>query len=723
MLIKWPVNALPGAANFEGEPEVASRYQATPVFPLRPELCAYLPAQYLRGKCRFRVTEMGIECSLALPLRGGKRLTISHEFRTDEIIIIDQLPVVEIWPSFVSQSWHLYYTFSEFKGPLTFRPYYVQGNPPITFQETDERGQILREVSESPSFPEFLLVYLSSPTHGGNRDEEVGLLIPDLKSTPSQQETDFHIGVDFGTTNTTVYMRKGNDIPRPMDFRVSSHQITGSESNLRANSLYRYFYASEVEKPPFLSFFRIRPGGWSGGTIQPVREGHVFFFNEKYNWQELIDANDLSTRLKWGTDRKPVVLAYLKQLCVQCAAEAIMQGAGSLSWHYSLPTAFSQLVVGEFHSIWLLIRSVIEGIVDIPCQEPSRQTESVAVARYFAALEGPGKAFPAVGALFIDIGGGTSDISIWQDRKLLLQSSIRLSGREIFLHPLFQMRARILPLLKRDIIDDSSRLKMLSLSSEEKFAAAVDAILRTRGSEIRSWLAVAPEDLSFQRFTGHIVLALCGLFYYAGLMLRHLETRATNSYRAADMPSIHLCGNGSKLIQWVTSGSYIPQMPVARLLRRMLTEGAAWNVPSRGDFRIEISPQPKAEAAYGLVAEYLLGDVDLFDERAFQSIVAGEPFKAGQNRRTEVGLLDISELREGVVVEEIPSLRRFVEMYKQQNEQKEWSLEGLMNQEAMLSNALNGTREWCFRQQQRENWQIEVEPLFVIGLRELLSYF
>jgi cell division ATPase FtsA len=43
--------------------------------------------------------------------------------------------------------------------------------------------------------------------------------------------------------------------------------------------------------------------------------------------------------------------------------------------------------------------------------------------------------FPGIGAAFIDIGGGTSDISIWQNNKLLLPSSIRLSGDQIILDP------------------------------------------------------------------------------------------------------------------------------------------------------------------------------------------------------------------------------------------------------------------------------------------------
>jgi len=720
VFVKHSGDAFPGAVKIEGEHEVAVKYGATPILPVRQELLSYLTPEYLRDHCSYRVTGDSVECGVTLPLSGND-LRVTHTYKSEEIHTIEELPVVEVWPGFSSAVWHLYYTFWDVRGPLYLRPYTLNEQA-LTFIEVDDHGKTVREISELKSPPEFLLCYLRTGPSDSARDEEVGLIVPVMAKVPANREAEFHIGVDFGTTNTTVYMRRDGDIPRAMELRVTSHQVTASQPSERSESLYRYFFPGETERPPFLSFFRVRPGGWSGGSIQPVREGHIYFFNEKYNWDELLAGTDVSTRLKWERDRKPLVRAYLQQLCVQCAAEAALQGAGSISWHYSVPTAFPEFLVAEFSNIWIWIRKWVSTVVDVRCEEAVRQTESVAVARYFAAIEGPGKAFPAVGALFIDIGGGTSDISIWQDRRLLLQSSIRLSGREMFLRPLFQMRHQVLPLLKREIIDDSSRARLLSLSAEDKFSAATDALLRTKGEEIRRWLAIAPDDADLKRFIGRVALSLCGLFYYAGMMLRHVEERSKDAYRSSDLPSIHLCGNGSRVIHWVTSGSYNPQMPIARLLKIMLAAGAGREV-ARGEFRIEFSPQPKAEAAYGLVAEYLLGDVDLFEERAFQSVVAGEPFVVGSDARSEVGLEQLGDFRTGIEVYEIPSLRRFIDIYKQQSEQKEWALESITDAEEMLANALSAVKDWSLRQKNRERGEIELEPLFIVGLRELLSFF
>src|SRR3954452_2121266 len=77
-----------------------------------------------------------------------------------------------------------------------------------------------------------------------------------------------------------------------------------------------------------------------------------------------------------------------------------------------------------------------------PGERPDQMTESFATASYFTNREG---AAPEVGTVFLDIGGGTSDISISQSKQPRYQVSIRCAGRDIFLAPLFQRRKDVIP--------------------------------------------------------------------------------------------------------------------------------------------------------------------------------------------------------------------------------------------------------------------------------------
>jgi len=57
----------------------------------------------------------------------------------------------------------------------------------------------------------------------------------------------------------------------------------------------------------------------------------------------------------------------------------------------------------------------------------SFRTESLAIAQYFADKEDRN----LIGSACIDLGGGTFDISIWQDNRLIHQCSIQLAGRNL----------------------------------------------------------------------------------------------------------------------------------------------------------------------------------------------------------------------------------------------------------------------------------------------------
>lgn len=119
------------------------------------------------------------------------------------------------------------------------------------------------------------------------------------------------------------------------------------------------------------------------------------------------------------------------------------------------------------------------------------------------------------------MGGGTSDISIWEERNLentlVHQCSVKLAGRELFsqfleLNPGF---------LKRHFQGDFSGLEALKA---EKFRAKLDVLLRQNTDkwlkEERDLVADKPE---FQELIQLMAIGTAGLYYYVGLLLKALH--------------------------------------------------------------------------------------------------------------------------------------------------------------------------------------------------------
>ena len=169
---------------------------------------------------------------------------------------------------------------------------------------------------------------------------------------------------------------------------------------------------------------------------EPLLDGHIYFLE---NYKAVSTTENLVSDLKWSTksiDREHLKV-FLKQLCLQCAAEAINDGATKINWNFSYPLAFSTRDKGHFEQI-------LERMLDQTCESATgvtqmvtipAQSESVVTAKFFATtLQNKFAAGGfASGAVCIDIGGETSDISIWQNNELYWQTSLRFAGRHIFL--------------------------------------------------------------------------------------------------------------------------------------------------------------------------------------------------------------------------------------------------------------------------------------------------
>src|SRR5262249_28890453 len=158
------------------------------------------------------------------------------------------------------------------------------------------------------------------------------------------------------------------------------------------------------------------------------------------------------------------------------------------------------------------------------------------------------------------------------------------------------------------------------------------------------------------------------------------------------------------------------------IFKAMFREGAGWTETS-GRLRIGISPQPKAEAAYGLVANYDLPDFSLFDEEAFDSLVAGEDFIVNQNTSSATSLLNREAIQKRPKIEKLDNLHRFVDVYNGFAAKPGWNLEPIRNMSDISPVVYQRIGQWINQQANLESKQVELEPLFIVALKAFLTEF
>ena len=701
--------------NFNGIP-------VTPILPITEELLTYLDIRDLNERITFDQKNGSIVVSVRLILSGinGKNLdfVISKEYEAANVNPISTGPVLAIWPNFRSPDWKAYYTYFATDGQDAFyaKPFLAAGerSDPRTF--SDNRGIVEKEITKTERFPEAMLCEYNSIKAGI-------LLISVPEETLGVDRADWNVGVDFGTSSTTVYRyRKGGAHPQPVDFNDRLLRIT-DPPYLRPSMFYNDFLSPEREQTPFFSLFQELV---NKGVDELLLDGHIYFLHD---YTAFPDAKNIVSDLKWSTSaiKREHIKVFLKQLCLQVAAEAINNGANEINWNFSHPLAFTERDRGQFERIWQDVGLACESATGLSQRVVTpAQSESIVTAKFFAS--GPQNQYAlggfASGAVCIDIGGETSDISIWQNNELYWQTSLRFAGRHIFLN-LFRENPEFLINFGANH-KDIKLLKEPSTGENDNFYAQADALVQVKGQEWLSKLATIGSEPAIQPFVQLISLGVAGLLHYVGLLLNYLSQSKTDF--KSEIPSIYIGGNGSKILHWMAEGNFNNDTIALRCrkhLKHVLLKASGFD--SDNNRGIEISESPKEEAAYGLVAEgtKLKPNATQFD------VLAGEAFtQDGMDYEwTETLIPKRLGNRLSVSKHKLEQIENFIKNFND-------GLGAEINMPVDLNETLSsGTddsatvRDDIFEKLEKvfqgfsdaELEEISVEPLFILALKTLLE--
>ena len=296
------------------------------------------------------------------------------------------------------------------------------------------------------------------------------------------------------------------------------------------------------------------------------------------------------------------------------SAIAVSKGIREIQWSLSYPSAFSRGDRRRYSRTWQEITDKFNETTGIKHSCPGKddldyfRTESLAFAQYFADKE----EYNLVRSTCIDIGGGTSDISIWENNELVHQCSVRLAGRQL-VSQFFEVNTNF---LCKSFGENSKDWKDLK---QDRFYAKFDNLLRHRGEQwLKDKIKNFDRDTEFQNLVRLITLGTAGLYYYVGILLKVLHEE--DKYSAEEITPTYVGGNGSRLLNWLdSSGEFDKGSEVNELFSYMLSRGSDFEDTEE---LTRLSQKPKDEVACGLV----LAETSLkgLTRRQKDPLIAGE---------------------------------------------------------------------------------------------------
>ena len=712
-------NAFGGTLPIDGSNNLHYRsQQVTPIIPLKSLILNHLEPYEIAGAVWFEQigTEIRVYFNPPSSVMHGKEQTRcmkSYNFKKGDMVVHMTVPLLEIWPDFVCPDWKIYFSYYSNigKGNTFYALPFIKNSGEL--EKTEFKiglGRIEREIVKSDHFPgayECKTYWTNSSKRLVTGD--AGILLLKQPEEREQLIKKFNIGVNFGVTCTNIYIREMMNLPEPMVFNVHLFKITDPPPGKNDH----YFSPSFKVDMPLLNIFC--DFHLKETSLRPFLDGHVYFPHapgEPCTADNLVRVSPKSeTAYEWERAK-----AYLEQLCLMCTAEVACKGAAGIKWSFSYPNSLSSAALEAFKNICKgIIRdnSNKTGLESLE-KEPLYKNEIIATSGYFSNHPDIRAAIPG-GVVFMTIGTRASNISIWQGWKdqLLVQTSLPFAGWDIFSYPLWKRTDFLEHFCNKEDMQilTSGELK----KNKDAFYTQLEALVNAHCDFMLEKLPALGGDRIVRGFRHLVALAISGLFYYIGLILRSLT--GTGIYEKS-IPAIYIGGSGSRLLHWLADGNYSPISAVNRLFRSVFHQ--AYGTSEQNAFRIILSHHPGAEAAYDLAADNPPLPYKKEKMREF-FFLAGETFENldGEQFQWDTRLSQ-QQIKDGMKISfKLEHLEIFLNAFDREAASAGIPLVG--ENSHWLAKTLSQVNQILSSLAAADENKIRVEPLFIIALKEFLQ--
>ena len=705
----WLLSRLEGQTLVNGSP-------VTPILPLRERARDLFSSRELEKACSLRVisTGSGMELELTLMLQiSGQReaypLVRSFPIK-EENLIDDDLPVITVWPNISDERWRRFYIFCEdTKTGLT-----VDGYSDYELK-TAKEGQQSVKYFTSERFPDLIKLIA--------RGRQCGLIPVNMPAEAASTVTSLSVGIDFGTSFTNFFMNDGSGASRgALETRLLP--LTLAQEEYQLILLTKFFMPKDVrpkgENPPTST--ALNTYGWQSEKYVVPQIYH----QARIHWPSTnalaMRGHGVHTGFKWK--EREYQEPFLKEIALVISSNAAAAGASQVNWSVSYPSAFSRNEASKYRKYWAVLCTELKTETGMDHQfvedsgEGGLQTEAIAFASYFGNYLNR----PMVHTACLDVGGGTTDLSIWQDNTLLHQVSIPFAGRDICTR-VMQLKPSFIRLLftagsAGDIGNDEAKLRQdpnFNSWFDNCLRYETDALLKDRIPILRD-----QQEKQLIEFVSLMSVSFAGIYHYLGLILRGLQKEGALKKQTA-MP-VYMGGNGARFMNWLDeSGSFFKGCDSDELMEAIQSMSAGFAEGSGSNASTTLSNAFKDETACGLISKgvNLKGVFDPRQDRMF----AGESLTI--NSSTYGALDRVTEPEDGTVktyeLASTDELKRFISNYDEALNKLQLTsllpITKLTKSTRLWSEIGTEIRKACLERVDKEFNDLEPEPPFISGLK------
>lgn len=351
--------------------------------------------------------------------------------------------VAMIYPPKVSPQWKMYALYGIGSKKTCGRWHLVDENGEkgaITDLETDEYVSILHSVGAKPNRPRALMLTDAN-------DDERGILFINLAQLPeadSVQDKTVSLAVDFGTSNTCLAIKEGED-SSILRFALSPLKLWGAQETVARTEEPGFVPIKwgASDKGFFPTVLLSRKSDSHLPNVRPSELGleHLFkvdvagLHSEMVkNFESFEPDWDIHSNLKWDFDgRRPWRALFLELVLLYTHAEVFFNKRAKINnYTFTYPLAFSEKYGDAYHDeVKLALRRIRHYCYGTNLEAENftygKVDESRAVSYYVRQ-----RGIRGTLEVFVDVGGGSADIAIRHEEQYLVLDSIRVAGKAFF---------------------------------------------------------------------------------------------------------------------------------------------------------------------------------------------------------------------------------------------------------------------------------------------------
>jgi len=618
VILSYPLSSegVYGHDCYHPDPSLAQGPYAQPriALPLKPDFFRWFQPAEVERWLRIDVPQPGeVRVTLTIPVgsENPEEIRVTRRYTAAQIRQEQGGPQVVVWPAFQADDWQHYAVFrlDPALGPI---------HPSTTLRltgfadgaELPDAGQAQRSgVASTYAFERAPTVLAFERDRGpGLPPEALGVLLPRYRTAPPPSAERWTVGVDFGTSNTVVAIRRdGVQEPSVLQHERLILRLTGAGGDLPSNT-DSFFFPETISPEPFNSavvHVSAIPS-YTGAAREPV----ALRVNVPFaGWVKDDDRNRVADDLKWSTSDREEFLAsvFLRNVAALALASAREAGVRpeNVTFTYAYPRAFEADRLSDLQARWRGVLGASDGGADAPGRPrlAAATDEGQSALQYFVSRGAVTVAGDA--SVIMDVGGGTTDLAVYARGTALVLDSLRWGGRDLVGSRVRQGQNKgFTNLFVRAFADwaeknglPGSQLEPLHTFRREGLdALALGYLLRSpwyRGDGALRFRD-SPE---YGAFRGMVLYFFAAAFYHTGLLLRAVDA----AHPDLRLDAVVLAGNGSRFLEWLQRewGDAVSN-PFRDVLLSVLA--AARGVPQAKAPLVVPSSAPKHEVALGLVA-------------------------------------------------------------------------------------------------------------------------